>query len=150
MQGYHTRYERWRTSGSSDHPACIYINLAVQCASATEQNYVRFAVIRPKGQISTTSVASLTQQVFSNQASSATQWLNPIDTDIFNVYMDKQKFIKPTDISGVGSHLIGSLEDSLSFLRVFLSNGVRAILNLQEISISLLSQIPQRSATQVL
>jgi len=71
----------------------IYINLAVQCASATEQNYVRFAVIRPKGQISTTSVASLTQQVFSNQASSATQWLNPIDTDIFNVYMDKQKFI---------------------------------------------------------
>jgi len=53
----------------------IYINLAVQCASATEQNYVRFAVIRPKGQISTTSVASLTQQVFSNQASSATQWL---------------------------------------------------------------------------
>jgi len=36
----------------------IYINLAVQCASATEQNYVRFAVIRPKGQISTTSVAS--------------------------------------------------------------------------------------------
>lgn len=81
----------------------IYINLAVQCASATEQNYVRFAVIRPKGQISTTSIASLTQQVFSNQASSATQWLNPIDTDIFNVYMDKQKFIKPTDISGVGS-----------------------------------------------
>lgn len=81
----------------------VYIWLAVQCASGTETNNFRLSVIRPKGQISTSSVAALAQQIFSNAGSTATQWLNPIDTDIFKIYYDKAVFIKPSDISGVGN-----------------------------------------------
>lgn len=81
----------------------VYINLAVQCASGSETNNFRLLVIRPKGQISTTSTAALVQQVLSNATSSSTQWLNPVDTDFFKVYYDKMAFIKPTDITGTGS-----------------------------------------------
>lgn len=81
----------------------VYVWLAVQCASGAESNNFRLAVIRPKGQISTTTVSALTQQIFSNAGSSSTQWLNPIDTDIFDIYYDKAVFIKPSDISGVGN-----------------------------------------------
>lgn len=81
----------------------VYINLAVQCASGTETNNFRMALIRPKGTFTTTSTAALTQQIMNNQASGITQWLQPIDTDFFNVYWDKMAFIKPTDISGVGN-----------------------------------------------
>lgn len=81
----------------------VYIWLAVQSASGTEQNNFRLAIIRPKGQISTTTVSALTQQIFSNAGSSSTQWLNPIDTDIFDPYYDKAVFLQPSDISGVGS-----------------------------------------------
>lgn len=98
-----------------------YINLAVQCASGTESNNVRIAVIRPKGTFTTTSVAALSQQIFSNQASSSTQWLNPIDTDFFDVYYDKQVWIKPSDIGAVGNV-------SEKFFKTFLKfgkNGMR-------------------------
>lgn len=81
----------------------VYVWLAVQCASGTESNNFRLALVRPKGQISTTTVSALAQQVFSNAGSSSTQWLNPIDTDIFTIYYDKAVFIKPSDISGVGN-----------------------------------------------
>lgn len=81
----------------------LYINLAIQCASGAEQNNVRIIVLRPKGTFTTTSVAALCQQIMNNQASGGTQWLQPVDTDFFSVFMDKMFFIKPTDISGVGS-----------------------------------------------
>lgn len=81
----------------------IYLNFAVQCASGTESNNFRICIIRPKGTFTTTSVAALAQQIFANQASASTQWLQPIDTDFFDVLYDKKRYIMPQDISGVGS-----------------------------------------------
>lgn len=81
----------------------VYINLPVQCASGAETNNVRILIIRPKGTYTNTSIAALAQQIFSNNASSVTQWLQPVDTDFFDVYYDKKAFIMPKDISGVGS-----------------------------------------------
>lgn len=81
----------------------VYINMPVQCASGTEANYFRMALIRPKGQYTNTSVSALAQQIFMGTASSSTQWASPIDTDYFHIYWDKKVFIKPTDITAVGS-----------------------------------------------
>lgn len=81
----------------------VYINMAIQCASGTESNNVRIVVIRPKGQFSTSSTAALVQSIFNNATSSATQWLNPIDTDAFKVYYDKKMWIMPKDISATGN-----------------------------------------------
>lgn len=81
----------------------VYVNLAIQCASGTESNNFRILVVRPKGQISTTTVSGLAQQIFSNAGSSSTQWLNPVDTDIYKVYMDRKFWLMPKDISGVGN-----------------------------------------------
>jgi len=64
--------------------------------------------------------------------------------------MDKQKFIKPTDISGVGSPSNWFLRRFIKFPKGIPIKWSESDSHLQEISISLLSQIPQRSATQVL
>ena len=73
----------------------VYIDFYCSCASVTEQNILRFALISPKGQYTPTSTAALALQIFSNVTSGSTECMQPIDTDIFNVYFNKIKFMKP-------------------------------------------------------
>lgn len=73
----------------------VYVDFYCSCASTTEQNIMRMALISPKGQYSPTSVSSLALQIFSNVTTGSTECMQPIDQDIFQVYWNKMKFMKP-------------------------------------------------------
>lgn len=80
----------------------VYFFFDVVAATPSEVNQFRLLVIRPKGQFSTTSVAALTQQIFSNNGSSVYQWAMPVDTDFFDVYYDKKVSLESFDSGGTG------------------------------------------------
>lgn len=75
----------------------LQVNFAVQPGDNT--NYYRFCIVSPKKEYDNSSVANLIQQIFSNQGSSGTQYLSPIDTDVFKVYYDRRFYMtfKPLD-----------------------------------------------------
>lgn len=74
----------------------VYIRFNL--APGDNSNNIRFMLVRPKGQVIVTSVASFVSQLLSNQGSSGTQWLQPIDTDIWYVKMDWQKFMRYEEV----------------------------------------------------
>lgn len=74
------------------------INWALQPGDNT--NYVRILLLAPKKQVDLSSVANFTQQALSNQGSSGTQWLQPVDTDVHKVLMDKRIWFQFRPVDG--------------------------------------------------
>lgn len=73
----------------------VYIKATLSCASTTEPNNYRLLLVRPKGTYSTTSLSSFMLQLTSNVTSGVTQYVQSIDTDIWQVIWDKTIFMKP-------------------------------------------------------
>lgn len=66
--------------------------------------------------IQPTSTASFVQSVLSGAPSGATQWLQPVDTDRFEVLLDKVYYLKNTAVDGSSS----ASAVSTRFLRKFI------------------------------
>lgn len=73
----------------------VYIRATMSCASTTEPSNYRLMLVRPKGTYSTTSLSSFMLQLTSNVTTGSTQYIQPIDTDIWQVIWDKTWFMKP-------------------------------------------------------
>lgn len=81
----------------------IYIRFAVQ--PGDWYNGIRFIIFSPKKSVDSSSVTAMTQQVLSNVTSSGFQWLAPVDTENFKVYMDKTmvpRFVPTGDLTTPG------------------------------------------------
>lgn len=76
----------------------VYVNFAIQqesgVAATITYNNIRFVLLRPRGRYTTSSYGALVNSIFNGNPSSATQWLTPIDTDYFQVYIDKKYNLK--------------------------------------------------------
>jgi len=62
---------------------------------------VRLLLVEPIKQVDVTSTANFVQQLLSNQASSGTQWLQPVDTDVHKVHMDKRFWFQFAPVDGL-------------------------------------------------
>jgi len=106
--------------GNSLFARGVNIHMAIQNASADITNQVRFICFQPKKGMATniqpSSTASFVQSVLSGAASGATQWLQPVDTDRFEVIFDKVYYLKNTAVDGSTS----ASAVSTRFLRKFI------------------------------
>lgn len=75
-----------------------YVNFALQPGDNT--NYMRILLVTPKKAADLSSTSAFVQQLLSNTASSGTQWLAPVDTDVFKVYFDKRFWAKFSPVDG--------------------------------------------------
>lgn len=94
------------------------INLA--CQSGDFTNYFRLLLVSPRKQATFTSVAAFIQQLFSNQASSSTQWLQPVDTDVYKVYYDKRVNLRYLATGGTGGVTDPAAVASVKFFKKFI------------------------------
>lgn len=78
----------------------IKFQFAVQPGDNT--NYFRLLILRPKNEIYNfpTGGSTLVQNILSGTASSATQWLAPVDTDRYQVFYDKRAYLDYGAVDG--------------------------------------------------
>jgi len=76
----------------------VQVNFALQPGDNT--NYLRIMLVSPKRQADLSSVANFVQQVLGNTASSGTQWLGTIDTDLYTVHFNKRYFMSFRPLDG--------------------------------------------------
>lgn len=80
------------------------VNLAFQPGDS--YNNFRILLVTPKKTYDKTGVTGFTQQLLSNQGSSATQWLQPVDTDVFKVYWDKRYTLRYVPKDGNSANVL--------------------------------------------
>lgn len=76
----------------------VQVNFALQPGDNT--NYLRIMLVSPKRQADLSSVANFVQQILGNTASSGTQWLGTIDTDLYTVHFNKRYFMSFRPLDG--------------------------------------------------
>lgn len=106
--------------GNSIYARGVNINMAFQNASADVTNQLRILLVQPhKGMASPYQpnlVSTFIQSVLSGNPSGATQWLSPVDTNRWQVLLDKTYYLKNTAVDGN----TGSSAVSTRFLRKFI------------------------------
>lgn len=79
----------------------VQVSFMVQ--NIDDYNNLRFALIRPKGRFTTSSVAALAQAIFSTFSSASDQWGAPIDTDAYKIYWDRKFTCSTYAANGTGA-----------------------------------------------
>lgn len=84
------------------------------------QNYVRIIVARPKGGSvnASTNVATAAIDLLSGATSSGTQFLNPIDTDKYQVYYDKCVFVHKQPLDGNSSTTVEPIKWIRKYIKI--------------------------------
>lgn len=108
--------------GNSLYARGININFAIQNAGADTQNYVRFLIIQPKKGMATNiqpnSTSAFVQSVLSNNGSGTTQWLQPVDTDRFEVLVDKYYWLHDMPVDGATSTYVPQTKFFRKFIKI--------------------------------
>lgn len=91
------------------------VQLRMVFTPGDQYNVLRVLLVTPKRSFASGSTGAFIQQLLSNTASSATQLIAPVDTDLFKVYLDKQYWIRKLPVDGSTS----SQTDQLKILKKF-------------------------------
>lgn len=84
----------------------IRLHFAIQAGDS--YNNIRFLLVSPKQgtPVQPNSITNFALSVFSNQGASATQWCNPVDTNRWNVHMDKSFYLQYVPVDGSTANVI--------------------------------------------
>lgn len=108
--------------GNSLYARGININFALQNATGDGQNYLRFIIFQARKGMATniqpSSTSSFVQSVLSNSSASVTQWLQPVDTDRFEVLCDKTYWFRNLPIEGNSALIVPQTHFFKKFLKI--------------------------------
>lgn len=100
----------------------ININLAFAGNTSAITNYLRIIIFQAKKTMATNVQPSVTgtfvQSVLSNNGSSVLQWLQPVDTDRFDVLLDKKMWFRNQPVDGNSSTVISNTKFFNKFIKI--------------------------------